>query len=200
MFRDERRTDSTMNADPPGLPESDEALYEQFRRTGDRDAFGALFDRYAERLTLFICSIVRQKEDAGELTLDTFAVVAAQKSVYRGESGFGTWLFAIAKNQAYQALRKRWPLSFALHDDIPSGGDPPETALLQDERNRQLYRALEQLKPEYRQTLYLMYFENMSVEEIQKITGKSARQIYKLVRRGRASLREKLKGMGFDDV
>jgi len=136
--------------------EPDEALYDHFRRTGDRESFGVLFDRYADRLTLFIYSIVRQKEDAEELTLDTFAVVAAQKSVYRGESGFGTWLFAIAQKQAYQALRKRRPLSLILRDSIPSGDDPPETALLKDERNRQLYRALEQLKPEYRQTLYLM--------------------------------------------
>lgn len=200
MFRDERQTDSTMNADPPVLPESDEALYEQFRRTGDRESFGVLFDRYADRLTLFIYSIVRQREDAEELTLDTFAVVAAQKNVYRGESGFGTWLFAIAKRQAYQALRKRRPLLMPLSGSVPADDDPPETALLKDERNRQLYRALEQLKPEYRQTLYLMYFENMSVEEIQTITGKSARQIYKLASRGRASLREKLEGMGFDDA
>ena len=85
-------------------------------------------------------------------------------------------------------------------DDIPAGDDPPETALIKDERNRQLYRALGRLKPEYRQTLYLMYFENMSVEAIRKITGKSARQIYKLASRGRASLREKLEGMGFDDA
>ena len=106
MLSDERRMDSAINADPPGIPESDEALYEHFRRTGDRESFGALFDRYADRLTLFLYSIVRQREDAEELTLDTFAVVAAQKSVYHGESGFGTWLFAIGKKQAYQALRK----------------------------------------------------------------------------------------------
>ena len=179
---------------------TDETLYEQFRRTGDRESFGVLFDRYADRLTLFIYSIVRQREDAEELTLDTFAVVAAQKNVYRGESGFGTWLFAIAKRQAYQALRKRRPLLMPLSGNVPADDDPPETTLLKDERNRQLYRALEQLKPEYRQTLYLMYFENMSVEEIQTITGKSARQIYKLASRGRASLREKLEGMGFDDA
>ena len=180
--------------------EPDEALYDHFQRTGDKESFGVLFDRYTDRLTLFLYSIVRQKEDAEELTLDTFAVVAALKSVYRGESGFGTWLFAIAKKQAYQALRKRRPLSLLLRDSIPAGDDPPETTLLKDERNRQLYRALEQLKPEYRQTLYLMYFENMSVEEIQKITGKSARQIYKLASRGRASLWKKLEGMEFDDV
>jgi len=185
---------------PPNEGTSDEALYERFRRTGDRESFGVLFDRYADRLTLFIYSIVRQKEDAEELTLDTFAVVAAQKSVYRGESGFGTWLFAIAQKQAYQALRKRRPLSLLLRDSLPAGDDPPETALLKDERNRQLYRALEQLKPEYREALYLMYFENMSVEEIQKITGKNVRQIYRLASRGRASLREKLEGMGFDDA
>lgn len=200
MFTDESRTDSTINGAPPTKSDSDEALYDHFRRTGDRESFGVLFDRYANRLTLFIYSIIRQKEDAEELTLDAFAVVAALKSVFRGESSFGTWLFAIAKKQAYQALRKRRPLPLMLRDSTPAGDDPPETALLKDERNRQLYQALEQLKPDYRQTLYLMYFENMSVEEIQTITGKSARQIYKLASRGRASLREKLEGMGFDDA
>ena len=180
--------------------EMDEALYERFRRTGDRECFGMLFDRYADRLTLFIHSIVRDKEDAEELTLDAFAVVAAQRSVYRGESDSGTWLFAIAKRQAYQALLKKRPLSLMLHDDTPSGSDPPEPALLMDERNQQLYRALEQLKPEYRETLYLMYFENMSVEQIQRITGRSARQVYKLASRGRASLRDKRKGMGVDET
>ena len=199
MFRGEHRMGSAVNGVPPTISESDEALYDRFRRTGDREPFGVLFDRYADRLTLFIYRIVRHKEDAEELTLDTFAVVAAQKSVYRGESGFGTWLFAIAKKQAYQALRKRRPLPL-LPGSRPTGGDPPETALLQDERNRQLYRALDQLKPEYRETLYLTYFENMSVEEIQRIMGKSARQIYKLASRGRASLREKLEGMGFEDA
>lgn len=200
MLSDERQMDSAINADPPGIPDSDEALYEHFRRTGDREAFGALFDRYADRLTLFLYSIVRQREDTEELMLDTFAVVAAQKSVFRGESGFGTWLFAIAKRQAYQALRKKRPLLLPLRENLPADSDPPETALLEDERHRQLYRALGQLKPEYRQTLYLMYFEHMSVEEIGRITGKSARQIYKLASRGRASLREKLEGKGFNDA
>ena len=114
MFTDESRTDNTINGDPPTKSDSDEALYDHFRRTGDRESFGVLFDRYADRLTLFIYSIIRQKEDAEELTLDAFAVVAALKSVFRGESSFGTWLFAIAKKQAYQALRKRRPLPLML--------------------------------------------------------------------------------------
>jgi len=78
--------------------------------------------------------------------------------------------------------------------------DPPDVALLKEERNRLLYQALNEIKPEYREALYLMYFEELSNEEIQHVTGGSARQVYNLIGRGRAALREKLKGMGFDDA
>lgn len=131
--------------------------------------------------------------------MDTFVAVAAQRAVFRGRSRFKTWLFAVAQKLAFQALRKKRPVPLPLRENVPDTGDAPETALLKDERNRQLYLAMEQLKPEYREALHLLYFEKMSNEEIRGVTGKSAKQVYNLIERGRAALRGKLEGMGFDD-
>lgn len=185
---------------PPDADTSDEQLYDNFRSTRDREAIGILLDRYADRLTLFVYGIVHQAQDTEEIMLDAFAEVASLRTVFRGESGFKTWLFAIAQKLAYQLLRKKRPAFLPLREDLSLEADPPDVALLKEERNRLLYQALNEIKPEYREALYLMYFEELSNEEIQRVTGKSAKQVYNLINRGRAALREKLKGMGFDDA
>ena len=64
--------------------------------------------------------------------------------------------------------------------------------IMEKERNARLYRALGELNPEYRQVMYLIYFEEMTVEEISHIMGKNKKQIYNLSDRGRKALREKL--------
>lgn len=56
------------------------------------------------------------------------------------------------------------------------------------------------LKAEYRQILILLYFEDMSYEEIERIMGKNRKQIYNLAERGRRALREELERKGFDDT
>ena len=180
--------------------QSDECLYERYRRTRDREAFGVLFDRYFERLKFFLFDIVRQAEDAEELAMDTLAVVASLKSAFRGESGFGTWLFAIAKKLAYQHLLKRRHVFLPLRENIPDHAGPPDIALLREEKNLRIWQALEALRPAYREALHLKYYEGLSCEEIGYVTGRSTRQVYKLISRGSASLREKLKGMGLDDA
>lgn len=189
-----------LSGKPPDTGASDEQLYERFRRTHDRESLGLLLDRYGDRLTLFLYGIIRQAQDAEEIMLDAFAEVASLRTTFRGDSGFKTWLFAIAQKLAYQSLRRKRHTFLPLREDMPDHADPPDVALLKEERNRQLYQALNAIKPEYREALYLMYFEGLSHEEIQRVTGRSARQVYKLVSRGRAALREKLKGMGFDDA
>ena len=76
----------------------------------------------------------------------------------------------------------------------------PELRLLQQERNRQLYLALERIAPEYRQVLELQYMENMSPAEIAQVMGKQAGQIYNLIKRGKQALRSELERMGVTDA
>jgi RNA polymerase sigma-70 factor (ECF subfamily) len=67
-----------------------------------------------------------------------------------------------------------------------------EFDILKDERNRQLYSALEKLTPQYREILILIYFENMSHEEAGRVMRKSRKQTYNLVQRGQKALKEQL--------
>ena len=76
--------------------------------------------------------------------------------------------------------------------------EPPEMEILREERNRQLYQALSGLNAEYRQVLILLYFEEMSIEDAERVIGKNRKQIYNLAERGRKALRQELERMGFD--
>ena len=73
-----------------------------------------------------------------------------------------------------------------LADDISK---QPEDVLLQEEKNKELWNALNKLSPDYRQVLYLTFFEELQPEEISKIMKKSLKQIYNLTTRAKSTLK-----------
>lgn len=182
------------------MQEKDEQLYSRFFIDNDEEAFRTLLERYEESLTFFIFSLVHNMEDAEELMMDSFAVMAAgaAKYVYQEGSTFKTWLFAVGRNQARMFLRKQKLLFTVLSDNTESQTDSPEIELLREESKRELYLGLSQIKDDYRQALHLAYFEDMKPEEIALIMGKNVKQVYNLLARGKSALREALERMGFD--
>ena len=179
------------------MERSDEALYEQYLRSGDNEALRCLLERYREGLTLFICGFVRSAEDAEELMLDAFAEIALGPTVFSGRSSFKTWLFSVGKHLALKRLRRQRPEAAPQEASDPCEAVQPEVCLLQEERNRQLYLALERIAPEYREVLVLQYMEDMAPAEIAQVTGKRVRQIYNLIDRGKKALRSELERIGF---
>ena len=177
--------------------ESDERIYSRYLAEHNEDDFRILLERHKESLMLFLYSFVHNMEDAEELMLDAYAEAAAGAD-YSGKSTFKTWLFSIGKKMALMRLRKQRFTAEVPFEQTDETAAPPELNILREERNRQLYKALGQLKEEYRQILILLYFEDMSHEEAGKVMGKTKRQTYHLAERGRAALRAELERMGFD--
>ncbi len=176
----------------------DEQLYSRFLKDRDEEALKILLERYRESLTLFLYGYVHSMEDAEDLMLDAFAEAASRDSWSAEGSSFKTWLFAIGRKKALMHLRKH--RFFSKEEADPVSDDLPEDGLLREERNRQLYQAMERLKPEYRQVLILLYFEEMSHEEAARVMRKTKKQIYHLVSRGRDRLKVILKEMGFENA
>ena len=182
------------------MHETDEILYRRFLREEQEEDLRVLLERHREGLTLFLFGFVRNMEDAEELMLDAFAVAASGTSRFSGSSSFKTWLFAIGRNLAMSMLRKNRLRFSSLEEESAAASDTADLELLQKERDRQLYDALEQLPPDYRQVLYLLYFEEMSHEEAARVMKKTRKQIYNLAARGKKALRETLEGMGFENA
>ena len=181
------------------MHETDEQIYSRYLAEHDEDDLRILLERHRESLTLFLISFVHNIQDAEELMLDAYAEAAAGAG-FSGKCSFKTWLFAIGKKLALMHLRKKRFLSDPLDEQNEAAAAPPEWELLHEERDRQLYRAMGQLKAEYRQILILLYFEDLSHEEAGRVMGRNRKQIYNLADRGRRALKEELERMGFDDA
>ena len=181
--------------------ETDEIIYDRFLSERDEDDLRILLERYRDPLMFFIFGYVHSMEDAEELMMDSFAEVAAGRTVFSGRSSFRTWLFAIARNKARMHLRKRKPVTVPI-DQLPESADAvydPEKQFLQDERSIQLNHAMMKLESEAQHALHLIYFEEMSYDELAQVLGKSRRQTYRLADRYRMQLKKILESEGFDE-
>ena len=178
---------------------SDEELYRLYLK-GQEEALRALLERYAEGLTLFINGYVNNIEDAKELMLDAFVVVASKRHGFEGRSSFRTWLFAIGRNLALSRVRKKKlhtiPLDETAEAARPSKG--PEEGILADETKRAVYGALNEINENYRNVLYLIYIEGMSYDEAARVLKKTRKQIDNLVMRGKSAMKAALLKTGYE--
>ena len=182
------------------MHEADEAVYRRYLKSRNEEDLRLLFDRHRESLILFLIGYVRQEEDAEDLMMETFAVAASGTACFSGRSSFKTWLFAIARHKAGSFLRAQRRKRAAAKEKAGGDSDSPEMAALQEEDRKTLYRALDTLPEDYRQALYLVYFEQMSQDEACTVMRKTKNQMYNLVARGKASLRETMEKMGYAGV
>ena len=179
-----------------GTDRTDEKLYDSFITRNDEEAMRALFEKYCDPLTYFINGIVHNIDDAQEIMMDCFAAVISATARFSGRGGcsFKTWLYAVANKRSCMFLRKNHMTGSidATSEEAADETAHPETALLEDEKNRELYNALSRLPADQQTVLYLKYFEDMRPEEISRVMRKSIRQVYKLTDRGKGKLRELL--------
>ena len=173
--------------------------YRRFRDNGDESGLVEIIRDYKDGLILYLTSIVGNIQTAEELAEDTFVLLGTKKPRDKGGSSFKTWLYTIGKNLAVDHMRK-----FSKQREVPlddmydvSDRENIENNHIRSEDKRQLLRAMKQLKEEYRQVLYLVYFENFSNTEAAAIMGKSERQIRNLLYRSKETLRKILEKEGF---
>ena len=158
---------------------------------GDNSALALLIDEYYDGLSLYLNTYFRDLGKAEEAAEDVFVKLATKKPRFSSKSGFKTWLYAIGRNIALDKLRKdlRHPETSIDEAYEIASDNEIETEYLKTERNILLHRAMNTLPPEYRQSLWLMYFEDLSVKEISAVMKKSVSSVDHLLRRARGELK-----------
>ena len=174
-----------------------------YRRYLDGDDTGLIeiIRDYKDGLTLYINGYVDNIFTAEDLMEDVFFKLAAKKPRFSGRSSFKTWLYAIARNTALDYLRKSGKTSDTPIDDISNyviEESNVEREYLIKEQKIFLHRTMRELKAEYFQVLYLVYFEDFTNEEIAKIMKKNKRQIENLIYRAKTTLKSELEKEGFE--
>ena len=177
----------------------DEALYRQYL-SGDDEGLNALMEKYGDPLTLYIDGYLHDVHEAEELMLDVFAYLFTKKPKIR-DGGFKAYLYKAARHMALRHKSKRKPLfSLDALTGEPDGRLLAEEVIRTEERNRILHFCMDEMNPDYREVLYLTYFEGMSYAQAAEVTGKTVKQITNMVYRGKESLRRLLEREGITNA
>ena len=177
----------------------DETLYHQYL-CGDDTGLDALMKRYGDPLTLYIDGNLHDIHEAEELMIDVFADLFTKKPKIR-DGGFKAYLYKAARHMALRHKSKRKPL-FSL-DELtgePDGRLLAVEVIRTEDRNRILHFCMDEMNPDYREVLYLTYFEDMSYAQAAEVTGKTVKQITNMVYRGKESLRRLLEREGITNA
>ena len=172
---------------------SDEALYMAYL-DGDDSGLTLLMDRYGNRLTFYINGYIYDMYDSEDLMIEAFAYLISKKPRIR-QGCFKAYLYKIARNLSLQFIKKKHLNHSFSFDEIEKELESKifiEEVIQKKEFNQSLYLCMDRLKPDYKEALYLVYFENMHHSEAATVMGKSIKQVSDLVYRGRNSLRKHL--------
>ncbi len=172
-------------------------------RHRDVALLNALVAQYQYRLVRYLIYIIGSRDLVDDLVQETWLRVLERGRTYDGQSRFEPWLFAIARNLAIDALRKRRIFSLDTKDDddpeqhvpspISSAPSPFEQAARTEDAHR-LAQSLATLEPIYREALVLRFQEDLSLQELAKIVGAPVSTVSTRIYRGLAALRVHMEG------
>ena len=184
----------------------DASLVEALRRE-EPEATEQLVERYGDRVYRLAVRITGSNEDAEEAAQDALWTAARKVQMFKGDSAFGSWLYRIAANAAYQKLRTRKAKAreVALDDVLPSLDDDGrhfepmddwsnrvDQKALQGELRGVLEDAIAALPPDYRTALVLHDVEGLSNPDIAEALGISLPAVKSRVHRSRLFVRKRL--------
>lgn len=145
---------------------------------GDQQAYASLMTRHQKSVHYQVLKLVKNRNEADDLTLEAFEKAFQHLSSYAPMSAFGTWLSRIAINNCIDHSRKkRVPcLSLDASLDETQSNDfsstltdknrNPEEEIIHSQRIQLVRDLMKKLNGTYRQTLRLRFYEDLSYEEI----------------------------------
>ncbi len=171
-------------------------------QVGNPQALTALIQSQQHYIYSIAMSVLKNPEDAADLTQEAFIRLFRALPQYNGESRFTTWLYRLVVNMGRDELRKRGrqvpimppseepaeeydPLSSVADEDR---WNDPALALDAQETRHQVRSALAQLEEHYRMVLTLYYFDDMKYQDIAEILDIPLNTVKSHIRRGKERL------------
>ena len=163
-------------------------------KNGDLEAFEKILYTYEKPIFNYLYRLVRQKQDAEDLTQAAFIKLYKSLKFIDPDKNFKSWLYKIATNTAYDWFRKKKRQAELL---VPEAEEYLETnqaeeAYYEVETAFELEQALDQIKPVYKSVLLLYYKEELSYQEIADSLGLPINTVKTYIRRGKQILKIKL--------
>jgi RNA polymerase sigma-70 factor (ECF subfamily) len=167
---------------------------------GDDNGIVEIIREYKDGLILFLNRYVHNIHIAEELAEDTFVRIVTKKPRYVAKYSFKTWLYTIGRNIAINYIKHESKISNTGTEDLDRLSKDEETleqSYLREEQKIMVHHALSKINSDYGTILYLKFFEDLTNEQIAKVTKKNKRQIENLIYQAKQSLRAELEKEGF---
>jgi len=166
---------------------------------GDVRAFESLLTAHLPQVRRFARAFASSEADADDLAQEALLKVYKSVRLFKYQSAFSSWLYAVVRNVFLDAARSRRgreraveePLEPSHTSGLSSSGAPDEELVSAQERER-LWSALRRVGPEFRTALVLFDLEGCSYDEVAAIEGVPVGTVKSRLSRGRAQLRSLL--------
>ncbi len=161
-----------------GKAKEDYELVIKATRDNDQNAFAELLGRYRDSVYYTFLKMVKNEDDADDLTIETFGKAFRNLHRYQPDFAFSTWLFRIATNNGIDFIRKKRLKTTSINQDFEKDDgesfslnvkdpDPdPEDILIRQQKKENLRAIIEQMKPKYRKLIELRYYDELRYDEI----------------------------------
>ncbi len=155
-------------------------LIDRATLNNDEQAFADLMKRYKKPVYHMVLKMVRNVDDAEDLTIEAFAKAFKSLSKFKKDYTFSTWLFRIATNNAIDFIRKKRLDTMSLNTsftndngeavqiDIEDNELNPMEETIKGQKIKLIRYFVDKLPPKYQRLVKLRYFDELSYEEIAK--------------------------------
>lgn len=159
---------------------------------GDRQAFAAVYDRYADRLHDFCWSVLRDRDEAADAVQDTFLLVAQRLAQLNDPERLRPWLYAIARSVALRRVRARRRVVLDEVEDMADSDPGPHRAAEQQDLQNLVWTAAAGLSERDRALLDLHVRQGLDGAELGAAMGVSTSHAYVLLTRLRDQVERSL--------
>lgn len=171
---------------------------------GDQKAYAEIVNRYHHQIFNLIMRMVRRREEAEDLTQETFIKAFNALPSFNADYAFSTWLYKIAVNNCIDHFRKKRLKTYPIDNPImakdgelqrefPDQDAGPDAGLMEKERHSTIQEAINSLPEKYRQAIILRHAQDRSYEEIAQLLGIPIGTVKVRIFRAREMLKKKLR-------
>lgn len=163
---------------------------------GQSEKYGEIVKRYEKAIGRYIKRVINQaEEEVEDLVQETFVKAYENIQGFDTKKKFSSWIYRIAHNICIDYFRKKKPLSLNVEEQeetLVSSEKLIEELEIENEKKRQIQKAVEKLDIKYKEVVLLYFFEDKSYDEIADILRTNTSNVGVLLNRAKEKIRKLL--------
>ena len=157
----------------------------------DKNTAEKLYEAFYMKVFSYVMTLTSDREDAKEITQETFFRAISTEHSFRGESDSYTWLCAIAKNLFIDEKRRHSRFEQVELEEQQDTGKSFEKSLMDSDTSIRVHRVLHEMEEPYKEVFQLRIFGELSFKEIGSIFGKTETWARVTYHRARIMIKER---------